>query len=1025
MPQRRFTYQWLRFLVAVSIALLQPIDSVRGDANVNNIAVIQTDATILQPGEPFDLNGMTLVFTPKGGGGYTATPTTLQFDANQGTSLGLGDDDATQENLLFNFPFFGSNKNRVFINSNGNLTFGSSDASIIHFNDIYGGGKVGALFTAPGDASTVLDDFALSLPRIAPLWQDFNPGAGGAINRRSAADRLVITWNNVPLFGTATNLTFQVILFSSGVIQFNYQSVATTPAGGYLVGISPGNLTFGPFAVTTVNFNEGGQTISNEPEDEALAQVFGTTTAPLVHIGAVARRFYATHADDYDQLAMFANFTHAMGGGFAYEVSPKNDVEGIGVETYDSARLFGSASRLQSFVNLNRLNLYPSTPTTNVKGVGTNNTLDIIGQEAGHRWLAFTRFDNGSGPSDDLLGRDQAHWSFFLDSDASDMEGNNWQDNGNGTFTTYEATSRYSALDHYIMGLRSAAEVPDFFFIDNPSFANCPVLDPAVFERSCPPQVGVTVSGQRQDVAIDEIIAAEGARQPESGFSAVNPSTTWKQAFILLTKTATAPATDLTKISAIRTAWVPYFKAAVINLGTVDTLLPGGEPSLQFSAANFSVSESGGTATITVTRTGSTAEAVTVDYATSTGTATAGTDYTATNGTLTFNGGESAKTFAVTIANDSQDETDETINLTLSNPTGGAVLGAQKTAVLTVIDDDNGGALQFSAATYSVNETGGSVTITVVRSGGVAGNVTIDYATGNGSAAAGSDYTANSGTLTFNAGDISKTFSILIADDDLAEGNETVNLSLSNPTGGASLGAISAAVLTIVDNEMAINFSNANVSVAETSKTATVTVSRSGPTTSAVTVDYATSDGTATAGLDYRGVSGTLIFAAGQASRTFAIPIINDTLDENSETVIVTLSNPTGGAQVGTQNTAVLTITDNDTGGILQFSAGTYNSSETKTSATITVKRSGGSASGVSVDYATSNGTAISGIDYTATAGTLTFASGQSSRTFTVPIINDTLDDGSRTVLLTLSNPAGGAILGTLSSATLTISDND
>ena len=1019
------SHGWVHLIAVLWIAVIQPSDVAVADGNVNNIAVIQTDATILQPGEPFDLNAKTVVFTPKDGGGYTASTTELQFDANQGTSLGLSDDDSTEQNLLFNFAFFGSSKDRVFVNSNGNLTFGSSDATIPHFNYLYGGGRVGALFTSPGDASTVLDDFAVSLPRIAPLWQDFNPAAGGSVNRRSASDRLVVTWNNVPLFGTSTSVTFQVILFDNGVIHFNYQSVGSTPGGGYLVGISPGNLSFGPFGVTTVDFSQGGQTISNDPEDEALAQVFGTTTTPLVQISAVARRFYASHSDDYDQLAMFANFTHAMGGGFAYELSPKNGVEGIGLDTYDSARLFGSASRLQSFVNMNRLSLYPSSPTNNISGLGTNNTLDVLGQEAGHRWLAFTKFDNGSFTSDELLGRDKAHWSFFLDSDASDMEGNNWQDNGNGTFTSNEATSRYSTLDQYVMGLRNASETADFFFIDNPSLVNCPVYDSEVGERSCAPRVGVTVSGQRQNVSLNDIVAAEGRRQPDSGFSDINPSTTWKQAFILLVKTATASDSDLTKIGNVRKAWVPYFKSAVSNRGQVDTLLPGGEPSLQFSAANFSVSEAGGTATITVTRTGSTAEAVTVDYATSNGSATAGTDYTAANGTLTFNGGESTKTFAVTIANDSQDENDETINLTLSNPTGGAVLGVQKTAVLTVIDDDSGGALQFSAVAYRADETGGSVTITVVRSGGVAGNVTVDYVAANGSAVAGSDYTANSGTLTFTAGDISKTFSILIVDDNAAEGNETVNLTLSNPTGGATLGAVSASVLTIVDNEIAINFSSANFTVGETSKTATVTVSRSGPTTSASSVDYATSDGTATAGSDYRGVSGTLIFVAGQASRTFAIPIINDTLDENSETVNLTLSNPTGGAQLGTQNTAVLTITDNDSGGTLQFSAGTYNSSETKTSVTITVKRSGGNASGVSVDYAASDGTAIAGIDYTETAGTLTFASGQSSRTFTIPIINDTLDDGNRTVLLTLSNPGGGAILGALSNATLMISDND
>jgi hypothetical protein len=75
-----------------------------------------------------------------------------------------------------------------------------------------------------------------------------------------------------------------------------------------LVGISPGNLSFGPFGVTTVDFSQGGETISNDPEDEALAQVFGTTPTPLVQISAVARRFYGSHGDDYDQLAMFAQF---------------------------------------------------------------------------------------------------------------------------------------------------------------------------------------------------------------------------------------------------------------------------------------------------------------------------------------------------------------------------------------------------------------------------------------------------------------------------------------------------------------------------------------------------------------------------------------------------------------------------------------------------------------------------------------------------------------------------------------------
>src|SRR5439155_14224823 len=121
----------------------------------------------------------------------------------------------------------------------------------------------------------------------------------------------------------------------------------------------------------------------------------------------------------------------------------------------------------------------------------------------------------------------------FHDANASDMEGNRWQDNGNGTFTSVEATARYSALDQYIMGLRPAAEVPNFFFIRNPSPANCFIFDLSVGERSCAPKNGVTVSGTRQNVPLSQVIAIEGARSPSSGFSGVNPTTTWKQAFIL------------------------------------------------------------------------------------------------------------------------------------------------------------------------------------------------------------------------------------------------------------------------------------------------------------------------------------------------------------------------------------------------------------------------------------------------------------------------------------------------------------
>jgi hypothetical protein len=159
------------------------------------------------------------------------------------------------------------------------------------------------------------------------------------------------------------------------------------------------------------------------------------------------------------------------------------------------------------------------------------------------------------------------------------------------------------------------------------------------------------------------------------------------------------------------------------------------------------------------------------------------------------------KTFSVPILTDSATEGNETVNLTLSSPTGGATLGSPSTAVLTIIDIPVPGSIQFSSATYSVNENGGSVTITVTRTGGSGGAVGVSYATSNGSATAGSDYTSRSGTLNWPNGDTSnKTFSVPILTDSATEGNETVNLTLSSPTGGATLGSPSTAVLNIFDN---------------------------------------------------------------------------------------------------------------------------------------------------------------------------------------------------------------------------------
>jgi hypothetical protein len=456
--------------------------------------------------------------------------------------------------------------------------------------------------------------------------------------------------------------------------------------------------------------------------------------------------------------------------------------------------------------------------------------------------------------------------------------------------------------------------------------------------------------------------------------------------------------------------------------------------TLQFNAPTYSVAEDGGTnATITVTRIGGTNGAISVDYATADGAvnpATAGTDYTAASGTLNWaDGVATAKTFVIPVLDDALAEADETVDIALSNPTGGAQLGAQNTATLTIIDSV--GTIQFDSATYSVNEDGGvDATITVTRVGGSNGAASVSYASADGAvnpAAAGSDYTAVSGVLNWATGiSGSKTFTIPVINDSIDEDpDETVDLTLSGFV-GANEGTQSTATLTIIDSFGKLQFNSSTYTVAEDgSGSATITVSRVGGTNGAISVDYATADNTAVAPGDYTAASGTLSWVdADAASKTFTVTIINDATYENPDEIVdLSLTNPSGGAQLGTQSAATLTITDS--AGDIQFSAPTYSVNEDGgADAVITVSRVGGSRGAASVNYASSDGSATSA-DYTGVSGILNWLDNDAAdKSINIPVTNDTLvEPGGETVNLTLSSFTG-AREGTQSNALLTIIDS-
>lgn len=355
------------------------------------------------------------------------------------------------------------------------------------------------------------------------------------------------------------------------------------------------------------------------------------------------------------------------------------------------------------------------------------------------------------------------------------------------------------------------------------------------------------------------------------------------------------------------------------------------------------------------------------------------------------------------------------------------------------------GTLRFTTSEIRVPENVSTkkVTIAVVRTGGNSGEVKIDYTTGGGSATEGTDYTKASGTLTFEAGDTSQTFDLVIKDDSSSEGNETVTVTLSNPENGASLGTPAAVSVIITDDESSNSSSSSSTSSSSSSKgptvglsatqysvdedagTVTITVTRGGSSSSTAAVNYATSNGTAKSGDEYTSTSGTLSFAANETSKSFTVSVSNDTSDDGSKTFNVTLTSPTNATLASGLNTAVVTVNDDETldfgSGSFKFSRSTYTVTESSGEAMITVQRTGGSSFAASVSYSTTSLTASSGTDFTATSGTLNFAAGEAAKIIIVPITKDTVADTGETFAIDLASPTGNVPLISPYSATVTI----
>ncbi len=435
------------------------------------------------------------------------------------------------------------------------------------------------------------------------------------------------------------------------------------------------------------------------------------------------------------------------------------------------------------------------------------------------------------------------------------------------------------------------------------------------------------------------------------------------------------------------------------------------QPSFSISDRTVTEGDAGTTlAAFTVTLNVAPLQTTTVHWATVNATASAA-DYAAASGDLTFDPGVKTQTLSVNVTGDLTVEQDETFKVKLTLPAGATI--ADSEGLGTIVDNDKP---TFTVSDRSVPEgDSGQVDIPfTVSLSSISPNkvITVDYATVEGTASGGSDYTALSGKLTFQPGDKTKTLVVKAKGDNSVEADETFKLKLSGATNatiskGEGLGTIRS------DDFSTVSIGNVTVVEGNTnSVNAVLTLTVSPAAVETATVHWQTANATATSNtFDYDGASGEVVFTKGQTTRTLSVKVNGDLFMEPNETFLVNISNPDR-LSMGDPKGEV-TIQNDDTTAVPEIrinDASVTEGNSGMSSVMFTVSVNMAPTAPVGVTYTTANGTATAGSDYVATSARLTLPVGVMSKTFTIPVSGDLTPEPNETFLVNLSAAANATI---------------
>ena len=420
-----------------------------------------------------------------------------------------------------------------------------------------------------------------------------------------------------------------------------------------------------------------------------------------------------------------------------------------------------------------------------------------------------------------------------------------------------------------------------------------------------------------------------------------------------------------------------------------------GGPTLAIDDLTITEGNSGtSVATFNVLLSPASSQTVTVNYGTANNTASAGTDYVAAGGTLTFTPGQQSQPVSVTINGDTTAEPNETFNVNLSSAVN-ATIGDDQ-GVGTITNDDGLPAISINDVSVAEGISGTTTaTFTVSLSNTSSQTATVNYATAGNTATSGTDFVAASGTATVTAGQLSTTINVTVNSDITFEPTETFFVNLSNATNATISDNQAIGTINNDDAEPTIFINNASVTEGNTgTSNASFTVSLSNASSQTITVNFATTNNTATAGSDYVAASSTLTFTSGQISQPLNVTVNGDTTFESNESFNVNLSSATNATIADGQG--VGTITNDDTQPTISINDVSVDEGDSGTSnAGFTVSLSNASSQTITVNFATANNTAIAGTHYVNTSGTLTFTPGTTTQPANVPVNGDLLNEAA------------------------------